>query len=151
LILGKVLPFMGIGFIDVIIVLVVGTLWFKVPIRGSIPLLLVLSLLFLSNTLGIGILISTISRTQQQAMMTTFFLLLPWILLSGFIFPIENMPKGIQYITYLIPLRYFLVIIRGITLKGVGLSALWGQVAAMILLGGAVLAFSAFRFHKRLE
>jgi ABC-2 type transport system permease protein len=151
LILGKVLPFMGIGFIDVIIVLVVGTLWFKVPIRGSIPLLLVLSLLFLSNTLGMGILISTISRTQQQAMMTTFFLLLPWILLSGFIFPIENMPKAIQYITYLIPLRYFLVIIRGIALKGVGLSALWGQVAAMILLGGAVLAFSAFRFHKRLE
>ena len=151
LILGKVLPFLGIGFIDVIIVLAVGTLWFKVPIRGSIPLLLLLSLLFLSNTLGMGILISTISRTQQQAMMTTFFLLMPWMLLSGFIFPIENMPKAIQYITYLIPLRYFLVIIRGIALKGVGLSAFWQEALAMILLGGAILAFSAFRFHKRLE
>lgn len=151
LILGKVLPFMGIGFIDVIIVLAVGMLWFKVPIRGSIPLLLLLAIPFLSNTLGMGILISTISRTQQQAMMTTFFLMLPWILLSGFIFPIENMPSVIQYITYLIPLRYFLIIIRGIALKGTGLSALWPQVLAMILLGGAILTVSIFRFNKRLE
>ncbi|MFQ6041270.1 MAG: ABC transporter permease, partial [Candidatus Poribacteria bacterium] len=151
LILGKVLPFMGIGFIDVIIILLVGAFWFKVPIRGSIPLLLFLSILFLSNTLGTGILISTISRTQQQAMMTTFFLIMPWILLSGFIFPIENMPKVIQYITYLIPLRYFLVIIRDIALKGSGMSALWQQTLSMILLGGATLAFSIFRFNKRLE
>jgi ABC-2 type transport system permease protein len=151
LILGKVLPFMGIGFINVIIILLVGTFWFKVPIHGNIPLLLLLSLLFLSNTLGMGILISTISRTQQQAMMTTFFLILPWILLSGFIFPIENMPEVIQYITYLIPLRYFLVIIRGIALKGSGLSVLWKQALAMILLGGAILTFSIFRFNKRLD
>jgi len=142
---------MGIGFIDVIIILLVGTFWFKVPIRGSIFLLLLLSILFLSNTLGMGILISTISRTQQQAMMTIFFLMLPWILLSGFIFPIENMPELIQYITYLIPLRYFLVIIRGITLKGSGLSTLWQQALAMALLGGTILAFSIFRFNKRLD
>jgi ABC-2 type transport system permease protein len=151
LILGKVLPFMGIGFIDVIIILLVGTFWFQVPIRGSIPLLLFLSILFLSNTLGMGILISTVSRTQQQAMMTNFFLIMPWILLSGFIFPIENMPKVIQYITYLIPLRYFLVIIRGVALKGSGLSMLWQQALAMVLLGGATLTFSIFRFNKRLD
>ena len=115
------------------------------------PLLLLLSLLFLANTLGTGILISTVSRTQQQAMMTIFFIIMPWILLSGFIFPIENMPRAIQFITYLIPLRYFLVIIREIALKGAGLSILWPQVIPMIILGGATLAFSIFRFNKRLE
>lgn len=151
LILGKVLPFMVIGFIDVLIVLTVGILWFKVPIKGSIPLLLFLSILFLSNTLGMGILISTISRTQQQALITTLFLIIPWIVLSGFIFPISNMPKTVQWITYIIPLRYFLIIIREIALKGVGLSALYPQALAMILLGGAILTFSIFRFHKRLE
>jgi len=151
LILGKVLPFMGIGFVDVIIILLAGTLWFKIPIRGSITLLLLLAVLFISNTLGVGILISTISRTQQQAMMTTLFVMMPWIVLSGFIFPIGNMPRVIQLITYLIPMRYFLVIIRGIILKGVGLSILWPQALAMILLGGTILSFSIFRFHKRLE
>jgi ABC-2 type transport system permease protein len=151
MIMGKVLPFMLIGFIDVIIVLTVGTLWFKVPIRGSIPLLLVLSILFLSNSLGTGILVSTISRTQQQAMLTSLFIIMPWMVLSGFIFPIENMPLGIQYITYLIPLRYFLIIIREIVLKGSGLSILWPQALAMIFLGGIILTFSIFRFNKRLE
>ena len=129
----------------------VGMLWFKVPMHGSIPLLLLLSIFFLCNTLAVGILISTVSRTQQQAMITTFFILLPWMLLSGFIFPIENMPKVIQYLTYLIPLRYFLVIIRGIALKGLCLSVLWQQTLGMILLDGATLAFSIFRFNKRLE
>jgi ABC-2 type transport system permease protein len=129
----------------------VGRFWFDVPIRGSVPLLLLLSLLFLANTLGIGMLISTISRTQQQAMMTMFFIIMPWILLSGFIFPIENMPRVIQYITYVIPLRYFLVIIRGIALKGAGLSILWPQVIPMIVLGGVILTFSIFRFNKHLE
>ena len=151
LILGKVLPFMAIGFVDVIIVLTVGMFWFRVPIRGSILLLLLLSILFLSNTLGLGILISTISRTQQQAIMTIFFLIMPWILLSGFIFPIENMPGIIQLITYIIPLRYFLVIIRDIALKGAGISTLYPQALAMILIGGAILTFSIFRFRKRLE
>ncbi|MBM3211919.1 ABC transporter permease [Candidatus Poribacteria bacterium] len=151
MILGKILPFMGIGFIDVIIVLAVGTFWFKVPFRGNVLLLLVLSLLFLSNTLGSGILISTISRTQQQALMTSLFVIMPWIILSGFVFPIENMPLGIQYLTYLIPLRYFLIIIREIVLKGSGLSVLWPQALAMVVLGGIILSFSIFRFNKRLE
>ena len=151
LILGKVLPFMLIGFIDVIIIILIGTLWFGVPIHGSIPLLLFLAVIFISNTLGTGILISTISRTQQQAMMTTLFVMIPWIILSGFIFPIENMPKVIQLLTYAIPLRYFLIIIRGIVLKGVGLSVLWQQAVIMALLGIAMLYLSISRFHKRLE
>ncbi len=150
LILGKVLPFVLIGFIDVVIVLLVGTLWFKVPVRGSIALLFFLALIFLSNTLGTGILISTVSRTQQQAMMTTLFIMIPWIVLSGFIFPINNMPKVIQYLTYLIPLRYFLVIIRGIVLKGIGLSILWKQALAMVIMGAALLSLSIAIFHKRL-
>lgn len=151
LILGKVLPFILIGFVDVVIVLLVGTLWFKVPVRGSIPLLFFFALIFLCNTLGTGILISTVSHTQQQAMMTMLFIMIPWVVLSGFIFPINNMPKVIQYLTYLIPLRYFLVIIRGIVLKGVGLSFLWKQALAMVILGTALLSLSITRFHKRLE
>jgi ABC-2 type transport system permease protein len=151
LILGKVLPFMIVGFIDAVVVLLTGMFWFKVPIHGSIPLLLILAILFLTNTLGMGILISTVSRTQQQAMMTTLFLFIPWIILSGFIFPIENMPMVIKLITYVIPLRYFLIIIRGIVLKGVGISVLWTQVLAMVILGTAILSLSISRFHKRLE
>jgi ABC-2 type transport system permease protein len=151
LILGKVLPFMLIGFIDAVIVLVAGVFWFKIPVNGSIPLLFALTIIFITNTLAIGILISTISRTQQQAMMTTLFLMIPWITLSGFIFPIENMPKVIQALTYMIPLRYFLVIIRGIVLKGVGLSVLWPQVLSLVVLGSILLLLSISRFHKRLE
>jgi ABC-2 type transport system permease protein len=151
LILGKVLPFMIIGFADAIFVLLIGMFWFKVPIHGSIFLLLGLTTIFLVNTLGMGILISTVSRTQQQAMMTTLFLIIPWIILSGFIFPIENMPKVIQALTYVIPLRYFLIIIRGIVLKGLGLSVLLPQVLAMTTLGTLTLWLSITRFHKRLE
>jgi ABC-2 type transport system permease protein len=154
LILGKVLPFMLIGFIDAVIVLVAGVFWFKIPVNGSIPLLFALTIIFITNTLAIGILISTISRTQQQAMMTTLFLMIPWITLSGFIFPIENMPKVIQALTYMIPLRYFLVIIiiiRGIVLKGVGLSVLWPQILSLVVLGSILLLLSISRFHKRLE
>ncbi|HGJ66664.1 TPA: ABC transporter permease [bacterium] len=151
LILGKVLPFMIIGFADAIFVLLIGMFWFKVPIHGNVFLLLGLAIIFLFNTLGMGILISTVSKTQQQAMMTTLFLIIPWIVLSGFIFPIENMPKIIQYFTYLIPLRYFLIIIRGIVLKGLGLSMLWHHVLAMSILGTTILTLSITRFHKRLE
>ncbi len=150
LILGKVLPFMMIGFVDAIFVLLIGMFWFRVPINGSVALLLGLAIIYLFNTLGMGILISTISRTQQQSMMTTLFLIIPWIILSGFIFPIENMPRIIQAMTYLIPLRYFLIIIRGIVLKGVGLSVLWPQVLAMTILGTATVWLSITRFHKRL-
>ncbi len=151
LILGKILPFVVIGYVDIIIILLVGCFWFKVPIMGSIPLLLGLSGLFLLNTLGLGLFISTISRTQQQAMMTAFFFMMPFVLLSGFIFPIANMPEFIQYLTYLVPLRYFLVIIRGICLKGVGLPVLLPEVIPLVLLGLGIFALSVARFHKKLE
>lgn len=151
LILGKVLPFVMIGFIDAVIVLVAGILWFKVPVKGSVLLLFALAIIFITNTLAIGILISTISRTQQQAMMTTLFLMIPWITLSGFVFPIENMPKIIQVLTYFIPLRYFLIIIRGIVLRGVGLSVLWNQVLVLTILGTVLILLGISRFHKQLE
>jgi ABC-2 type transport system permease protein len=136
LIVGKLLPYGAIGMIDVLLVLAVSIAWFQVPLRGSLALLLVMSMVYLLTTLGLGLFISTISDTQQQAMMTaTFFFLTPMIYLSGFIFPIENMPAVIQPITYLIPLRYFIVILRGIFLKGVGLETLWPEALAMLVWG----------------
>jgi ABC-2 type transport system permease protein len=150
LIVGKLLPYGVIAFIDVLLVTAVAVLWFEVPFRGSFTLLLGTSMLYVICTLGLGLLISTISDTQQQAMMTaTFFFLTPMIYLSGFIFPIENMPRVIQYATYLIPLRYFLVIVRGIFLKGIGLELLWPQAAALALWGGAVLTLAVARSRKR--
>ena len=120
--------------------------WFEVPLRGSVPLLFGASLVYLLCTLGLGLFVSTISSTQQQAMMTsTFFFLIPMIYLSGFIFPIENMPRPIQWVTTLIPLRYFLVIVRGIFLKGVGFEVLWPQLAALGAWGLAVLTLAAWR------
>jgi len=124
---------------------------FEVPIRGSLPLLLFATTLYLLSSLGIGLFISTISRTQQQAMMSMFFFFVPAILLSGFIFPIANMPEVVQYLTYLNPLRYFLIIIRGIFLKGNGFDILWPQILALAILGSAVFTFSSLRFRKRLE
>jgi ABC-2 type transport system permease protein len=103
------------------------------------------------NTLGTGLFISTISRTQQQAMLTSLFFIMPQIMLSGFIFPIENMPKLFQYLTTIIPIRYFFVIIRGIMLKGAGWSELWPQAAALLVLGTLILALSVARFHKKLD
>ena len=130
LIVGKLLPYALIGLLDVLLVTAVAVFWFEIPLRGSFPLLFGTSLLYLLSTLGLGLFVCTISQTQQQAMMTTtFFFLMPMIYLSGFIFPIENMPEWIQWVTYAIPLRYFLVIVRGIFLKGVGLEVLWPQVA----------------------
>jgi ABC-2 type transport system permease protein len=150
LIVGKLLPYGVIAFIDVLLVTAVAVLWFEVPFRGSFTLLLATSMLYVVCTLGLGLLISTISDTQQQAMMTaTFFFLTPMIYLSGFIFPIENMPGVIQYATYLIPLRYFLVIVRGIFLKGIGLDLLWPQVAALAAWGSIVLALAVARSRKR--
>jgi ABC-2 type transport system permease protein len=144
LILGKLLPYAVVGFVDVIIVLLVAVLWFEVPLRGSVPLLLASSLIYLLCTLGLGLFVSTISATQQQAMMTaTFFILVPMIYLSGFVFPLENMPAFIQTITYAIPLRYFLVIVRGIFLKGLGLEVLWPQLAALTAWGVTVLMLAA--------
>ena len=150
LILGKLLPYGVIGVIDVVLVVAVALFWFEVPLRGSVWLLLGASLVYLLCTLGLGLFVSTISSTQQQAMMTTvFFFLVPMIFLSGFIFPIENMPGPIQWVTTVIPLRYFLVIVRGIFLKGLDFGVLWPQFAALGAWGVAVLALAAIRSSKR--
>ncbi len=151
LVLGKLLPYAVLGMLDVLLVVAVSVGWFEVPLRGSFALLLAMCLVYLLTTLGLGLFVSTISRTQQQAMMTTsFFFLLPMIFLSGFIFPIENMPDIIQQVTYLIPLRYFLVILRGIFLKGIGLEVLWPQALALLGWGVAILTLATLRSTKRL-
>jgi ABC-2 type transport system permease protein len=149
-ILGKTVPFALIGLADVVLITVVGVFWFGVPIRGNLAWLFVSVLLYLMTTLGIGLLISTVSRTQQQAMMMTFLFFSPAVLLSGFIFPIANMPPVIQWLTFLNPLRYFLVIIRGIFLKGIGPAILWPQMAALAVLGVATLWLASRRFQKTL-
>jgi ABC-2 type transport system permease protein len=151
LITGKLLPYALIGIIDVVLVLIVAIYWFEVPMRGSLALLFAMCLIYLLSTLGLGLFVSTISRTQQQAMMTAiFFFLTPMMYLSGFVFPIENMPSWIQPVTYLIPLRYFLVIVRGIFLKGIGLEILWPQAAALLTWGLVILALATMRSSKRL-
>jgi ABC-2 type transport system permease protein len=150
-ILGKTIPFALIGFVDVILISVIAVFWFDIPIMGNPFLLLFSTGLYLMSTLGVGLFISTVSRTQQQAMMTAFFFMQPAILLSGFIYPIANMPVVIQWLTYLNPLRYFLVIIRGVFLKGVGFDVLWPQMAALFVLGGALLLTASSRFRKTLS
>jgi ABC-2 type transport system permease protein len=150
LIVGKLLPYGMIALIDVLLVVAVAVYWFEVPLRGSVILLFGMSIVYVLCTLALGLFISTISDTQQQAMMTaTFFFLMPMIYLSGFIFPIENMPRVIQIATYLIPLRYFLVIVRGIFLKGIGLSLLWPQALALASWGAVVLMLAVVRSRKR--
>jgi ABC-2 type transport system permease protein len=149
-ILGKTIPFALIGFLDVLLISLVAVFWFHVPIHGNPLLLFSCTGLFLMSTLGVGLFISTVSRTQQQAMMTAFFFMQPAILLSGFIYPIANMPVVVQWFTYLNPLRYFLVIIRGVFLKGVGIPVLWPQMAALALLGTALLLLASSRFRKTL-
>lgn len=151
LIVGKLLPYAALGMVDVLLVIAVTVGWFEVPLRGSLTLLLVMCLVYLLTTLGLGLFVSTISSTQQQAMMTSsFFFLLPMIFLSGFIFPIENMPDVIQQVTYLVPLRYFLVILRGIFLKGIGLDVLWPQALALLGWGLIILTLATLRSTKRL-
>jgi ABC-2 type transport system permease protein len=151
LIVGKMLPYAFIGIIDVLLVVLVALLWFEVPLRGSFLLLFVMCVVYLMTTLGLGLFVSTISATQQQAMMTaSFFFLIPMVFLSGFVFPIENMPAAIQPVTYLIPLRYFLVILRGIFLKGVGLEVLWPDALALFGWGVAILVLATLRSSKRL-
>ncbi len=149
LILGKILPFVVISFIEVGLIISTGMLWFGVPFKGNILLLLALCVAFLFTTVGQGLLVSTVSRTQHQAQMTAWFFMMPAVMFSGFIFPIENMPKIIQLVTYLVPLRYFLVIVRGIFLKGVGMEALWDQALILTLLGILIFGVSVFRFQKR--
>jgi ABC-2 type transport system permease protein len=150
-ILGKTIPFALIGFVDVALVSAIAVLWFQVPLEGHLLTLLFATGLFLLSTLGVGLFISTVSQTQQQAMMTTFFFMMPAILLSGFIYHIANMPSAIQWLTYLNPLRYFLVIIRGIYLKGTGFAVLWPQMAALAGLGTGLLFLAASRFKKTMD
>jgi ABC-2 type transport system permease protein len=150
LILGKLTPFAVIAIMDAVFVTSVGVLWFDIPIHGNILLLIVATFVYLLVSLGVGLLISTISSTQQQAMMSTFLFFLPANLLSGFIFPIQNMPRLIQFITIFNPLRYFIVILRGVFLKGIGLSVLWPQIVVLLIMGIAILTISSLRFHKSL-
>src|ERR1035437_699666 len=150
-ILGKTLPFFLIGLFDVSLIGTVGTLWFQVPFRGQILVLFAGAVLFILCMLGVGLLISTISATQQQAMVTSFFFIMPAITFSGFGFPISTMPHWMQMISYAIPLRYFLVVIRGTYLKGAGMDILWPQMAAMAGLGVALLTAAVLRFHKALD
>ncbi len=150
-ILGKTVPFFLIGLFDTTLVSLVGTFWFGVPFRGSIGVLTIGSILFILCMLGIGLFISTISMTQQQAMVSGFFLNMPAITFSGFGTPISSMPEWLQALTYLNPLRHFLEVLRGVYLKGVGLDVLWPQMAAMSLLAFVMLAISVARFQKSLD
>ena len=151
LIIGKLIPFVILGFVDVLIVLGVMVFWFGIAIEGSFFLLVFDSFLFVLSTLGIGLFISTISKTQQQAMMVAQFgIMMPMIYLSGFAFPIENMPKVIQYITYLIPLRYYITILRAIILKGASFGELIPETFMLFIMGVLILIASAMRFKKRI-
>ncbi len=152
LIIGKLMPFSIIAVLDIILVVTVTYFVLNVPIKGNIFLLLLLCLIFLMTTLGLGLFVSTISKNQQQAMVTSvFFVMMPMIFLSGFVFPIENMPKIIQYFSYLLPLRYFFTIIRGIFLKGVGIDVLWDETLVLFIFGISILLLSASRFQKKLN
>jgi len=150
LMLGKTIPFAVISFVDMVLVTLMGVFWFEVPIKGSLLVLFMGTSLYLLSVLGIGLFISTFARTQQQALMTTILFYMPNILLSGFVFPIKNMPEFFQILTYGIPLRYFLVIIRGVFLKGIGVDILWTQMFALLIIGTVVITLSALRFKKRL-
>lgn len=152
LILGKLLPFVAIGLLDTLLITRLAVWVFGVPLRGSLPLLIGLTLLFLLTTLGLGLLVSTMVATQQQAMMLSIFVLMvPMIYLSGLIFPIENMPRVIQYATYAIPVRYYSNIIRGVFLKGSGLGVLWPDALALLGFGTFLLVLASLRFRKSLD
>ncbi|HEV2715441.1 MAG TPA: ABC transporter permease [Terriglobales bacterium] len=150
-ILGKTLPFFLIGLFDVSLIAIAGTLWFQVPFRGQIAVLFTGAILFLLCMLGVGLLISTVSATQQQALVTSFFFIMPAVTFSGFGFPISTMPQWLQYLTYASPLRYFLIVLRGTYLKGVGMDILWPQMLAMAGLGLGLLATAVLRFHKAID
>ncbi|MHB9013430.1 MAG: ABC transporter permease [Ignavibacteriaceae bacterium] len=152
LIIGKLIPFVILGFIDILIVQTIMVFWFGIVIRGSFIFLVFASFLFILSTLGIGLFLSTISKTQQQAMMVAqFAIMMPFIYLSGFSFPIENMPKIVQYITYLIPLRYYITILRAVILKGASFRELLPETGMLLIMGILILVASAMRFKKRLE
>lgn len=148
--LGKTIPFVLIALMDVALVTAVGVFWFEVPLKGSLGVLLLGTLFFLFNSVGLGLLISTVSVTQQQAMMAGTFFFTPAILLSGLVFPIRNMPGAVQYLTYLNPLSYFIIIIQDVFLKGVGLSVLWPQMLGLGVLGLGLLSLSVWRCQRHL-
>ena len=150
-ILGKTIPFFLIGLLDAVLITAVGTLWFQVPLRGSLVVLSTGTVLYLFCVLGIGLLISTLSETQQQAMVSAFFFLMPAIIFSGFASPISSMPMALQWLTYVDPLRYFIVILRGVFLKGVGFGVLWPQMASLGLFAVLILLASVLRFRKSLD
>lgn len=151
IILGKLLPSVIVAYVDIMLAFLVAVFWFRVPMQGSFPLFFVLSGVFLLTGLGLGVFISTISYSQRQAIMAALFVLLPSFIISGFIFPIANMPKIIQPLTYLIPVRYFLVIVRGLFLKGIGLKYLWGEIWPLLIFGTIILTLSIVRFKKKIE
>jgi ABC-2 type transport system permease protein len=150
LIIGKVTPYVVIAFLNLLEILAIGVWWFGVPVHGSLPLLLALSAVFLATSLGLGILISTLAKTQHEAMLLTFFILMPSVFLSGYLFPIEAMPAALQFISQLVPLTYVLVIVRSIVVKGVGFPVLVGEVAALGVYGIVLLSLAAATFQKRL-
>jgi ABC-2 type transport system permease protein len=151
LILGKTLPYVILAFVDVLEVLIIGHYWFKVPIRGDLGLIFVLSGLFIFSGLGIGLFASTVANTQQEAMLAVMMTLLPSVFLSGFFFPIDAMPRALQWISLVIPLRYYLVIIRSLLIKGVGASSLQLQILALTLFAILIMGAAAARFRKRLD
>jgi len=148
LIIGKTVPFALVCLLDMILITAVALLWFRVPFQGSFPLLLLAGLLYLLSTLGLGLLISTVSNTQQEAMLSSFLVAMPMILLSGFMFPVSSMPAAFQWLTLLNPVRHFLEIVRAIFLKGAGLGALWPQYLALLVMGAGLLGIATRRFHK---
>ncbi len=151
LILGKTLPFVLVGYWDLILVTSAALLIFHVPFNGNFLLLLFAAFVFLMTTLGAGLFLSTISRTQQQAMMATTLFFQPFFMLSGFTFPIRNMPESVQWLTFLNPVRYFMEIVRGVFLQGAGITTLWPQIVALAVFGVIILGLSVNRFHKQLE
>jgi ABC-2 type transport system permease protein len=149
IIAGKTIPFAFLGFIEMSVAMTFGVLWFKVPIVGSLPVLALLASTFILTSLGLGIFISTIVNTQQQALFLSWFFLVSFILLSGFFYPIENMPRWCQVITYADPLRYFIEILRELFLKGAGLNVLWPELFSLMGIGGTIFILATLRFHKR--
>ncbi len=151
LMLGKMIPLMTIGYINVTVILLLAVFWFHVPVVGSVVLLYVTVFIFFFTTLGMGTLVSTVAKTYIQAVQLIQFFLMPSMLLSGFIFPIASMPPALQWLSYLVPLTYFLTIVRGIIIKGVGIEYLWPQIALLTLLGLAVFTTAVLRFRKRID
>jgi ABC-2 type transport system permease protein len=147
-IIGKLLPFAAIALVQITLITILGIVWFHIPLRGSLLLLLFSTCIYLFTTLGIGLFISTVSATQQEAMMSVFLFYMPTVLLSGFAYPISNMPQIIQWFTFLNPLRYFMVVIRSIFLKGVGMDILWPQLIPLVVIGLCVISLSALKFRK---